>query len=170
MTQSERNFTTNVVLDKIDQEIVGLLRIDGRMAFTEIAKRLDIPEATVRYRVQRLLQSELIKVLAWPNPEKLGSPHILIVSLIVENNRIDAVAEELSRMVEVRFVAVTAGRYNIIADVYFGVHEELLAFFARLHQVQGIISYESQIILKLLKAEYKYTLSWSGVAGESGEI
>lgn len=158
MTQADRNFSQNTGLDRVDQDIVGLLRIDGRMAFTEIAKRLNIPEATTRYRVQRLLQSGLIQIIAWPNPEKLGTPHVLILSLTLENSQVDRVAAELASMEEARFVAVTAGRYSIVADIYFGTHEDLLGFFAKLHQIQGILSYESQIILKLLKAEYKYSL------------
>ncbi|MGF1499557.1 MAG: Lrp/AsnC family transcriptional regulator [Elainellaceae cyanobacterium] len=146
-------------LDTVDQEIVNLLRSDGRMAFTEIAKRLGIPEATARYRVQRLLQSGVIRIQAWPNPEKLGKPHILVVWLVVESSQIETVAEVLADMSEVRFVAITAGRYNIFADVYYGTHNELLHFFSKLHQIPGILNYESQIVLKLLKAEYKYTLN-----------
>lgn len=145
-------------LDAIDQDIIDLLRIDGRMSFTEIAKRLDIPEATARYRVQRLLQSGTIKVLAWPNPERMGTPNLLIVQLSVEPSRIEAIVNELASLEEVRFVAVTAGRYNVIVDIFFGVHAELVAFFAKLQQISGILSYESQLVLKLLKAEYKYKL------------
>lgn len=131
------------------------------MAFTEIAKRLSIPEATARYRVQRLLNSDLIKIVAWPNPDKLGKPHVLIIWLIVENQRVDAVAAELAAMQEVRFAAIAAaGRYNIVVDVYFGSHEQLLDFFKKLHQVEGVIHYESQFILKLLKAEYDHVVNY----------
>lgn len=157
MTQADHN-NTNIALDKLDQEIIALLRLDGRMAFKEIAKRLNIPEATARYRVQRLLQSGGIQITAWPNPEKLGIPHILLLFLIVKEGQTDAVAQQLTSMAEARFVAVTSGRCNIVADIYFGTHEDLLAFFAKLDQIKGILSYDSQIILKLLKAEYKYSL------------
>lgn len=155
MTQADRS-NPHISLDALDQEIIALLRLDGRMSFKEVAKRLNIPEATARYRVQRLLQSGGIQITAWPNPEKLGIPHVLILSLIVKEGRTDAVAEQLTSMTEARFVAVTSGRCNIVADIYFGTHEDLLSFFAKLNQIEGILSYDSQIILKLLKAEYKY--------------
>ncbi|MEM7773134.1 MAG: AsnC family transcriptional regulator [Cyanobacteria bacterium P01_E01_bin.6] len=159
MTDTAGKSVAQLSLDHIDQEIITLLRGDGRMAFTEIAKRLSIPEATARYRVQRLLQTGVVRIQAWPDPEKLGIPHILVVWLTVESGEIDSVAETLSSMPEVRFVAISAGRYNIFADIYYGAHEEMLKFFSKLHQISGIISYESQVVLKLLKAEYKYTLS-----------
>ncbi|MBW4474582.1 MAG: AsnC family transcriptional regulator [Stenomitos rutilans HA7619-LM2] len=145
-------------LDQVDQQIIDLLRSDGRMTVSEMAKRLSMPETTTRYRVQRLIQSETVKVLAWPNPEKLGKPNILIVSMVVDNSRIRAIAEDFLRMEEVRYVAVITGRFNLMIDVFFGVHAELMAFFEKLQQIPGIISYESHFILDLLRAEYKYTL------------
>lgn len=157
MTQA--NINANFVLDEIDHRIISLLRLDGRMSFSEISKRLEMPEATARYRVQRLLQSEIVQILAFPNPEKLGTPHLLVVFLMVEMKHIDEVAQKLGKMEEVRFVAVTSGRYNIIIDIFFGTHSELITFFDKLKQISGIVGYESQLVLKLLKAEYKYTLS-----------
>lgn len=157
MTQA--NLNANVLLDEIDHRIISLLRLDGRMSFSEISKRLEMPEATARYRVQRLLQSEVVQILAFPNPEKLGTPHLLIVFLMVEMNHIDEIAHKLEKMEEVRFVAVTSGRYHLIVDIFFGAHSELITFFDKLKQIPGIVGYESQLVLKLLKAEYKYTLT-----------
>lgn len=152
------NASVTIELDTIDQQIVELLREDGRMTVSVIAKRIDIPETTARYRVQRLIQNESIKVIAWPNPEKLGKPNILIVSIVVENGRVDEVADAFMQMDEVRYVAILTGRFHIMVDVFFGAHSELLVFFEKFQKIPGIISYESQFILDLLKAEYKYTL------------
>ncbi|MEY3299368.1 MAG: hypothetical protein RLZZ597_2628 [Cyanobacteriota bacterium] len=148
-----------IALDDLDLAIIGLLKADGRISFTEVAKRLDLPDATARYRVQRLLQSKVVKIHATPNPEHLGTPRVMIVQLFVENGKIDAVAAALVEIDEVQFVAVTAGHHNIVIDVCFGTHDELLAFYDKLHQIPGVIRYESQVIMKLLKAEYKYVLS-----------
>lgn len=148
-----------ISLDPLDREIIELLKADGRSSFTEIAKRLTIPEATARYRVQRLLQSKAITVHAYPNPERLGTPHIMIVQLLVENSLISRVAQTLAELEEVQFIAVTGGQYNIVVDVYFGSYDELLAFYEKLSDIPGVIRHESQVVLKLLKAQYKYVLS-----------
>lgn len=149
----------SVSLDAVDQQIITLLHGDGRMAFTEIAKRVGIPEATARYRVQRLLQSDMITIQAWPNPDKLGIPHMIVVWVSAASEHINTVADALAQMPEVRFVATTAGRYNIIVDVNYGVHSELLGFFNKLNQLQGVVNYESEMVLRLIKSEYTYTLS-----------
>ena len=159
MIQKNSSVTTPFALDDLDRDIIGLLKIDGRMSFTEVSKRLNLPEATARYRVQRLLQSKVVKIHATPNPDHLGTPHVVIVQLFVENNKIDAVAQALVEIEEVQFVAVTAGHHNIVIDVCFGTHDEMLSFYAKLHKITGVIRYESQIVMKLLKAEYKYVLS-----------
>jgi len=84
---------------------------------------------------------------------------VMIVSFIVENDHIDSVASALEQMVEVRFVAITTGHYDIVADVFFGSYREVTSFFEKIKQIPGIVRQDSHFILKLLKAEYKYTLS-----------
>ncbi len=158
MTQSSPIPPTQALIDDLDRAIIGLLKVEGRMSFTEVAKRLNLPEATARYRVQKLLQSKILRVNATLNPEYLGTPHVMIVQLFVENGKIDAVAAALAEIEEVQFVAITAGHHNIVIDLSFGTHDELLAFYAKLHQIPGVIRYESQVVMKLLKAEYKYVL------------
>lgn len=159
MTQFDQSVSTAVSLDALDREIIGLLKVDGRISYKDIAKQLDVPDATARYRVQRLLQSDLIQIQAWPNPKYFGVPHVAIVQLFIENGWIEPVAEQLAAIDEVQFVAITAGRHNIVIDVYFGDHKELLEFYAKLNSVTGIMRYETQIVIKLLKAKYKYTFS-----------
>lgn len=159
MTQTNSVPPASIALDDLDRAIIGLLKTDGRMSFAEVSKRLNLPEATARYRVQRLLQSKIVKIHATPNPEHLGTPRVMIVQLFVENGKIDAVAAALVEIDEVQFVAVTAGHHNIVVDVFFGTHDELLNFYAKLHEIPGVIRYESQVVMKLLKAEYKYIMS-----------
>lgn len=159
MTRTNTIPFSPIALDDLDLAIIRLLKTDGRISFTEVAKRLNLPEATSRYRVQRLLQSKVVKIHATPNPEHLGTPRVMIVQLFVENGKIDSVAAALVEIDEVQFVAITAGHHNIVIDVCFGTYDELLAFYDKLHQIPGVIRYESQVVMKLLKAEYKYVLS-----------
>lgn len=156
MPQAVQTTHPAAVLDAIDQSIIALLKADGRMAFTEISKQLSMPEATVRYRVQRLLQSGIVQIQARLNPQKLGIPHIVTLRLNVERDRITSVAETLVSITEIQFVAIVTGHYNIIMDAHFGSHEDLLALFDKIHTIPGIIHYDSCTVLKLLKAEYQY--------------
>lgn len=117
-----------VILDAVDKEIIELLRRDGRMSFAEISKRLDLPETTARYRVQRLLQTEAIQIIALRNQERLGMPYTANITLVVENERVNSVVGKLTCMEEVRYLAITAGRYNVFVEVCFGEYADFLAF------------------------------------------
>ena len=82
--------------DKTDIAIIGHLQVDGRRAYTTIAKDLGISEASVRQRVARLLRTNIIQIVAVSSPLDLG----LIwaqVHLRVEGERLEAVAEEVAR-------------------------------------------------------------------------
>ena len=59
-------------LDKTDIAIIGHLQVDGRRAFTTIAKDLGISEASVRQRVARLLRTNVIQIVAVSSPLDLG--------------------------------------------------------------------------------------------------
>lgn len=94
MKKERESEIENLELDSIDRDIIDLLRTDGRMSFREIARHLDIPEATTRYRVQRLLQSETIEIqrfagtLGTPNfnlGERTYAPKSLSVPYLDEN-------------------------------------------------------------------------------------
>ena len=59
-------------IDKTDSEIIKMLQKDGRLSNTTIAKKLGVSEATVRARLNRLIDEEYIQIVAVGNPIKLG--------------------------------------------------------------------------------------------------
>ena len=146
-------------LDELDQKVISLLRENPRIAFSDIAKHLEIPKATARYRVQRLLDSGIVDLHASVNPAKLGAANTIIIRLNVEIKMVETVAETLVNMPEIQFVAIISGQYNVTMDAYYGNNDELVALLSKIRQIPGIIHYDSFIVLNLLKAQYQYTLT-----------
>ena len=64
--------TKKKILDQIDCQMIELLQKDGRISNTDIAKEIGLSEATVRTRLNRLIQEEFIQIVAVSNPIKLG--------------------------------------------------------------------------------------------------
>ncbi|MBW2633974.1 MAG: AsnC family transcriptional regulator, partial [Deltaproteobacteria bacterium] len=54
----------------VDYEITRLLQQNGRIPNTEIAKKLNVSEATVRNRLQKLIKEKEMQVVAIVNPLK----------------------------------------------------------------------------------------------------
>jgi Lrp/AsnC family transcriptional regulator for asnA, asnC and gidA len=142
-------------LDELDVGIVQLLHKDGRMAYTEIAKLLGSAEATIRYRVNRLVENGAIRIQAYLNPDKLGYRQIALISLSFTDLMLaKKVAYEMSRLDQVSYVAFTAGHYDLFLEVTFEEHTNLLDFLSELRSRSGITVAHTQIVLKLLKSQY----------------
>ena len=143
-------------LDDLDRSIIELLKQNGRITYKEVSDRVSIPEATARYRVQRLLNSDLMQLETWVNPKQMRPPQAAIMNLTVENSRVNAVAEELAKFEEVQFLSIVAGLHNIVVNVSFNTQEELHRFFGKLGTIRGIIQYDTQLVTRLVKAHYDY--------------
>jgi Lrp/AsnC family transcriptional regulator, regulator for asnA, asnC and gidA len=64
-----------VSLDDVDRRIISLLQEDGRMSARDISRRLgDIGDRAVRYRIDRLLRSGVISVIAVVDSKRIGYP------------------------------------------------------------------------------------------------
>lgn len=144
-------------LDKTDIAIIGHLQVDGRRAFTAIAKDLGISEASVRQRVARLLRSRMIQIVAVSSPLDLG----LIwaqVQLHVESERIEAVAEALAELPQVDYVSICAGDYDIIIGVVAHDREELHDVLVNhVRKIPGVHRADFLLNLKILKDNYEWS-------------
>jgi Lrp/AsnC family transcriptional regulator for asnA, asnC and gidA len=143
-------------LDDLDRSIIELLKKNGQITYKEVSDRVNIPEATARYRVQRLLNSDLLQLEIRVNPKQMRPPQAAIMNLTVDSRRVNAVAEQLAQFEEVQFLSIVAGLHNIVVNVSFDTQEELRRFFEKLGTIRGIIQYDTQLVTRLVKAHYDY--------------
>ena len=101
-------------LDQLDKAIIVALERDGRRAYRDIARDLQVAEATVRTRVNRLIDSGLIHITAVGDPLKLGVEVMAICLLRVQPGCVPQVADLLRSYPHVRFVGTSFGTADII--------------------------------------------------------
>jgi Lrp/AsnC family transcriptional regulator for asnA, asnC and gidA len=156
-TSYQKAESTPLNLDELDIQIVQLLHKDGRMPFTEIAKKVGVAEATIRNRVQRLINSGAITIQAYLNPNKLGFRNIALIELkLVNMQQAKAVASELVAQDSVSYVAFVAGSYDLFVEVTYDTNEGLFDFLAALKAKSEVSDCETAIVLKLLKTQYSF--------------
>jgi Lrp/AsnC family transcriptional regulator, regulator for asnA, asnC and gidA len=144
-------------LDKIDIAIIGHLQIDGRRAFTAIAKDLGISEASVRQRVARLLRTNIIQIVAVTSPLDLGLIWAQI-NLRVAGDRLEAVAEAVAELPQVDYVSICAGNFDIIVGVVAHDREEVYDVLVNhIHTIPGIERADFLLNLKILKDNYEWS-------------
>ena len=115
-------------IDVTDHCLIALLQADGRLQHTDLARRLGIPEATVRRRMKRLLDERVMQIVAVPDPYKIGYDTHAIVGLRVQPGKIGDVIAVLDPLPEIRYIGVTAGTYDVVVEALFENNDELRHF------------------------------------------
>ena len=146
-------------LDLTDRCIISLLQVDGRLSHTEIARRLGIPEATVRRRMKRMLDERTIRIVAQPEPFKTGFGVRTIIGLRIQPGKVMEAIAALRPLQQVRYIGVTAGTYDIVVETIFHDNKELRDFLlVTLGQTPGLVSSETSYLLDIAKWAYKIDL------------
>ena len=146
-------------LDSTDLAIVRLLQDQGRTTNAHIARVLGVSEPTVRKRIDRLTQDEIIKVVAVLNPGKTGYRTDVLIGISVAPGNLLAVGEALSRREEVVYLGYTTGRHDILVEMLFRDDEALFAFLdQQLPALGPIVSTETYHVLRTGKINYDWKL------------
>lgn len=115
-------------LDSWDRKIIALLQQDGRLANVEIARRLGKTEATVRKRIDRLVSSGVISIVAIADPERVGLAARMFIAIQTDQVQLEAIAQRLAGFAEVCSVDVVSGAYDVIIEVALPSSGVLLSF------------------------------------------
>lgn len=142
-------------LDEIDLQILKMLRKDGRLPYTAIAKELDLAEATVRKRVSRLMEEGVLNVVGVVNPAYIGRAVTAIVGVHTEGQEVEAILSKLQEWDEVRYAAVCAGTYDLMLEIAVESNEELFHFLTkRLRAIPGVVGSDTSLVMKVVKDRF----------------
>ena len=143
-------------IDATDEEIIRQLQSDGRRPYTHLAKAVGLSEAAVRQRVQRLLESGVMQVVAVTDPLSLGLRRQAMVGIRVQGD-VRAVADRLASLDEIVYVVLTAGSVDLLAEVVVSNDEALLHLLNdEIRKIPGVVSTETSIYLSLHKQTYQW--------------
>ena len=143
-------------LDEVSKAIIEQLQQDGRRSYASIGKVVGLSEAAVRQRVQRLIDSGVMQVVAVTDPLELGFARQAMVGVRV-NGPMEPVADALADLDEVDYVVITAGSYDLLAEVVCESDERLLDVLStRIRTIEGVVSTETFMYLKLRKQTYSW--------------
>ena len=144
-------------LDSVDCQMIELLQKDGRISNTEIAKRIGISEATVRTRLNRLIEEEFIQIVAVSNPIKLGFDIVGNIRIHVDIKKMDKIIKELKKLKPLWFIVQTTGGTGIDTEFVAKSLDELNELiFEKINKIDGIIKTETSLFLKYIKRQYDW--------------
>jgi Lrp/AsnC family transcriptional regulator for asnA, asnC and gidA len=139
------------IIDDMDSKIVSLLEQNGRVTNTELAKILKTSETTIRKRIKRLIDNELIKIVAIRNQAKLGYELNGNIRISANTKKIKSIGNCLSEMDRIWYVAQLAGYDEFDVEFNVASQNDLLVLLDEINKIDGVISTRPSIRLKLIK-------------------
>ena len=147
---------TEPILDDTNKQIIEQLQRDGRMSYAGLAKVVGLSEAAVRQRVQRLLDTGVMQIVAVTDPLTLGFARQVMIGLKVTGD-MRGVADALATIAEVDYVVICAGAYDLLAELVCTDDEHLLALLNdKIRAIPGVTETETFVYLKLAKQTYAW--------------
>ena len=141
-------------LDDVSKKIIEQLQADGRRSYAEIGKAVGLSEAAVRQRVQKLTDSGVMQVVAVTDPKQLGFFRQAMIGIRASSDT-RVLAEQLAEIDAVDSVVLTAGSFDILAEVVCEDDDQLLELLnSKIRNLEGVLSTETFVYLKLHKQLY----------------
>jgi Lrp/AsnC family transcriptional regulator, regulator for asnA, asnC and gidA len=151
-----RSPRSGLVLDDVSKSIVEELQQDGRRSYAAIGKVVGLSEAAVRQRVQRLVDSGVMQVVAVTDPLELGFARQAMIGIRVRGE-LEPVADAVAQLDEVDYVVITAGSYDLLVEVVCESDEALLSVLSnKIRTIEHVESTETFMYLELRKQTYSW--------------
>ena len=143
-------------LDHVSKAIIDALQQDGRRSYSAIADQVGISEGAVRQRVQRLMSTGVMQIVAVTDPTELGFGREAMIGICCSGDSM-RVAEQLTTIEAVNYVVLTAGRFDVVVEVVCEDDAHLLTVLnSKIRSLPGVYLAETLVYLKTLKQQYNW--------------
>ena len=143
-------------LDEVSKLIIEQLQKDGRKSYAEIGKVVGLSEAAVRQRVQKLTEAGVLQIVAVTDPLKLGFSRQAMIGIRCVGNSAQ-VADAIAKIPSVDYVVLTAGSFDIMAEVVCENDDQLIELLNdKIRSLPGVVSSETFVYLRLHKQFYNW--------------
>ena len=140
------------VLDDLDHQLMRQLRANPRSAYTSLAASAGCSKATARRRIERLIDDQVLQVIAVADPVRLGYAIRANIGLGVRPGMIDKAATALAASPDTHHVVITTGSFDILFTTFFKTQDDLSRFVREyLGTVPGVMSHEVMVLMKVTK-------------------
>ncbi|WP_100181752.1 HTH-type transcriptional regulator LysM [Candidatus Nitrosotenuis aquarius] len=133
--------------DKVDDEILKILKDDSRESFVDIGKKLKLSESAVRRRVKNLTDNQIIKKFTIEIGEQNSTKAIVLIS-VESSMDTSKVSARLTKLDGVKTVYEITGQYDIAVIISSPNITEINLAIDSLRKVPGVSDTNTVIILR----------------------
>jgi len=146
-------------MDEMDRQIVNLLRKNARRSNVEIARELGVSEGTVRKRVDRLLETNALRIVGLADPVSIGLRVRALIFVTVELAHLQSVGERLCQLAEVLSVYVMTGEYDLVVEAAFESDEHLMTFLRdSVATIPGVVATKTGHVPLVMKQQHEWAI------------
>ena len=138
-------------IDKLDRKILGILSLNARIPFKDVAAGCGVSGAAIHQRVQHLIENGVIVGSGFHvNPKSLGYTTCTYVGLNLERGSMyREVVERISSIPEVIECHFTTGSYTMLVKLFAKDNEQLMDLLNnKIQSIPGVVSTETLISLE----------------------
>lgn len=135
-------------MDQTDRHLIAELRRNGRASVSELAGRLGLARATVKTRLDRLIETGVIQRFTIETASTEALPEVRAIVLIaLEGSMSRAVIRSLRAVPEIARLHSTNGVWDLVADLECASLSDFDATLRRIREVPGVRNSESCLLL-----------------------
>lgn len=135
-------------MDNIDEQIIKLLKNNARISFVDIAEKLKMSEGTIRSRIKKLTEENIIKKFTVITASK-NIKAIISVRIDINVNTSD-ISKKIKKIEGVETVYETSGDDDIAVIVNVMDSDELNSIIEQIRSTSHTLSTKTSMILKEL--------------------
>lgn len=146
------------IIDEVDEQIIAALRKNGRIANRDIARDMGLNEATVRGRLRRLEDANMVRVVAMRDLAAMGFGFLAPVGVQVKGRPAGAVGADIAALERVITVNVAIGTHDLEIQVVAETLEEMQHLLTEIiAKIDGVERLFPSLALKV----FKYNPEWA---------
>ena len=139
-------------MDQSDQNLIAVLRENGRASLSELAARLGVSRTTVRTRLERLQnRGDIVGFSVVLKEDVADMPVRGLMMIAIAGQGTARIVRRLNGMSELRQVHSTNGRWDVIVEIGVDTLEAFDQTLNRIREIEGVTESETSLLLSTKK-------------------
>ncbi|MFH1285569.1 MAG: Lrp/AsnC family transcriptional regulator [Candidatus Micrarchaeota archaeon] len=135
-------------MDEIDKQIIGMLLEDSSRPNVDVAKCVNLSEASVRKRVRKLIERGVIRKFTLELGEEMSPVSALVFVAVNANRSASEIVRKVKEIAGVGRVFEITGEYDVAAFVSARSLEEMNKSVDLIRKIQYVKNTDTKMVLK----------------------
>ncbi|MEM2872992.1 MAG: Lrp/AsnC family transcriptional regulator [Nitrososphaerales archaeon] len=134
-------------MDKVDQQIIGILKENSRLTYSAIGKKIGLSEVAIRKRIKNLMSRGVIKRFTIEVNTSQRANAIVLIS-VSPSTSTSSISEKLSKIEGVKDVHEITGQYDVFVNISAPSIAEVNKCVDDIRSIEGVVNTNTMIILR----------------------